>query len=260
MASEANTAVVFRRGPTRWTRLYLWDTRTDHFTPGSWFAGHLYPWSSDLSPDGRHLLYFARNDSERRVQAAAKKFGEITMQSWTGLCQPPWVRALGLWNASGGWSGGGVFEGNRSLKLNHPAHSLKAQIEPAGFTVQGLVGREQLETVVTSLQRTGWRLIHRPERWSGMGEDHPIVFRKRALELRFISTPKYKRYVTYHWHGTTAVPALEGASWADLDQQQRLVMAKEGRLYRVNGTDVRELIDLNPDQPRGRPTPPEPLD
>ncbi|UQN06542.1 hypothetical protein [Deinococcus sp. QL22] len=253
LASEASTALIFRRGPSRWTHLYLWNTRTDTITPGSWFRGRVYEWMSDLSPDGQHLLYVARNESPHRVEAAAKTFEGERLWTWTALCRPPWVQALGLWNASDGWSGGGIFTQNHCLTLNHAARELKALIQPTGFTIQGSVGRERVDTLLTSLQRTGWQLTLKPEQWMGLGEAHPVILRKGALELRFISSARSRRYMTYLWHGRGAVPLLDSATWADLDQQGRLVFASQGRLYVTRGTTTQELMNLNLDQPRWHP-------
>ena len=156
LASEASTAVIFRRGPSRWTRLYVWDTKTDKITPESWFAGRLYEDMSDLSPDGEHLLYFARNESQRRQQAGMTKFGVDRFVTWTALCRPPWVKATGLWNASDDSSSGGVFADNRTLWLLHGESSTKAQIEPIGFTVKPLPG-VRFPIMLGALYRTGWR-------------------------------------------------------------------------------------------------------
>lgn len=251
LASEANTAVILRRGPSRWTRLYSWNTRTDTMTPGSWFAGRLYEWMSDLSPDGQHMTYVARNESKRRVQAAAERFKDEHMWAWTALCKPPWVRALGLWNASDGWSGGGIFTDNHSLNLNHALQGLKAQIQPSGFTIRASVGHRE-SVVLAGLKRTGWRMIPGPPRDRGTQKSHAVVLRKGDLELRFDRSPRHKEYVTYAWHGKNAVPLLDGASWADFDQRGRLVLAHEGRLYTIQGTVLRELMDLNLDQPARR--------
>jgi len=249
LASTASTAVLFRRGPSRWTRLYTWNTRTDTITPGSWFTGRLYEWMSDLSPDGQHLLYVARNESPHRKQAAKESLGAESMVTWTALCCPPWVRALGLWNASDGWSGGGIFTDNRTVHLNHLAKGLKALIEPTGFTIRGLDNSARVSMLLKAMERTGWQLTAVPE-GRGLGEAHPMIFRKKALEMRFITSPKYRRYVTYRWFGPEVIPELEGATWADLDQQGRLIIASAGHLYGLQGTKVQELMDLNLDQPR----------
>ena len=59
LAREADKAVVFRRGPSNKTAVLEWDLDTDTFTLGQWFYGSFYPYRCDLSPDGRHLVYFA---------------------------------------------------------------------------------------------------------------------------------------------------------------------------------------------------------
>lgn len=58
LASEAPVGVVFRRGPTKTFRLFIWDRAADEFRPGQWFKGRIYADQSDVSPDGRHMIYF----------------------------------------------------------------------------------------------------------------------------------------------------------------------------------------------------------
>ncbi|WP_157451917.1 hypothetical protein [Deinococcus aquatilis] len=255
LASDASTAVIIRRGPSRWTRLYVWNTRTDTILPGSWFAGRLYEWVSDLSPDGRHLVYLARNESKRRLHAAAEAFGkETTMWTWTAVCTPPWVKALGLWSA--GPEGGGIWTSHHTLVLDHPASLVANQtrIQPVSFTVRGREGTEQIHVLVTSLERTGWQVTQRPERWFGSGKAGALVLRKGKLELRFAKSPHGRWEATYTWLGTEACPGLEQASWADFDQQGRLLVAKEGCLFAVRGAAFQELMDLNQDQPKRHAT------
>ena len=59
LARESDCAVVFRRGPSDKVAVLAWDLRGDTFTLGQWFRGRIYEYRCDLSPDGRHLLYFA---------------------------------------------------------------------------------------------------------------------------------------------------------------------------------------------------------
>lgn len=86
LAREADVAVVFRRGPSSKTAVLSWDLRTDKFVLGQWFYGSFYPYRCDISPDGRHLVYFAakygRSSSmERyvtaRVEAELGKFSYL---------------------------------------------------------------------------------------------------------------------------------------------------------------------------------------
>ena len=59
LAREADKAVVFRRGPSSKTANLEWDLKADKFKLGQWFYGSFYPYRCDISPDGRHLVYFA---------------------------------------------------------------------------------------------------------------------------------------------------------------------------------------------------------
>ncbi len=246
VASEADRVVLFRRGPSRWTRVYLWETATDVLTPGSWFRGRLYESMSDLSPDGEHLLYMARNEASEQVSSARRKYG-VEMRSWTALAQPPLARALGLWNASDCWSGGGVFDGNRKITVNH----LNEQrlIRPPGFTVRSVDSNHAVTPSFSSLTRTGWTVIQEPAQRIDTGEDQPYIFRKRSLELRFVSAYNYERSVRYRWLADGPAPDLEGATWADLDRRGRLLIARAGRLFIWEDGQETELANLNDDQP-----------
>ncbi|HEY1495920.1 MAG TPA: hypothetical protein VGF49_15310, partial [Candidatus Solibacter sp.] len=59
LASEAPVGVVLRRGPTKLVQLVIWDRRNDKFKSSSRFRGRIFAERSDLSPDGRHMIYFA---------------------------------------------------------------------------------------------------------------------------------------------------------------------------------------------------------
>ncbi|GBF07762.1 hypothetical protein DAERI_170021 [Deinococcus aerius] len=256
LASEASTAVIFRRGPSRWTRLYLWDTRTDTFTPGSWFAGRLYELLSDLSPDGQHLVYVARNESKRRQERARLELGVKHFYSWTAVCTPPRVKALGLWNASGNLVAGGIFADNTKLWLNHDWRlgEMETLRTPPGLNV-AFNPKGSQAIWIEAMKRTGWRVTQIPEAGGWANFKPPLILRKKALELhvlgRWMLPSGFLRQ--YVWCGPRPVPGLEGASWADFDQQGRLVYAREGRLYAVTSDGARELVNLNDDQPPGRP-------
>src|SRR5215470_7646047 len=61
LARDARLGVVIRRGPSRSVCTLLWDRKTDKFQLGQWMRGRIYERRSDLSPDGKHLIYFAMN-------------------------------------------------------------------------------------------------------------------------------------------------------------------------------------------------------
>ena len=61
LARDAPVGVVFRRGPSNSVCTVGWNRETDQFELGQWLRGHIYVKRSDISADGRHLLYFAGN-------------------------------------------------------------------------------------------------------------------------------------------------------------------------------------------------------
>lgn len=90
LAREANVAVVFRRGPSKRVQLLLWHTDTDEFEEGQWFKGRIYERRSDLSPNGKLLVYFAADHKEGYF-------------SWTAVSKPPFLTALALWPKGDCW-------------------------------------------------------------------------------------------------------------------------------------------------------------
>jgi hypothetical protein len=117
IARKARKAVLFRRGPSRWTRLIAWDLATDQLTPGQWIRGRVYERRSDLSPNGELLSAFV-----------AKHVGPYG--SWTTISRPPFFTALALWPKDDAWGGGGLFASDESFGLNHRFPAEPAPIDP----------------------------------------------------------------------------------------------------------------------------------
>jgi hypothetical protein len=148
MARESNIAVVFRRGPSKRVQLILWRTDCDDFIPGQWLKGRIYQHRCDLSPSGRRLIYFAANHKP-------------PFYSWTAISQPPFLTALALWPKGDCWDGGGLFEREDSIWLNHPeAESMLAKGSlPPGFEVRHnshCIGGEDAPILDDRLERDGW--------------------------------------------------------------------------------------------------------
>jgi hypothetical protein len=118
-ATKADTAVVFRRGPSSWYHLLQWDTSRDKFEPGAWFRGRIYPEKCDLSPDGKLVLYFVHQGRKAHTSYS---------DSWSAVSRSPWLTALGLWPNGTTYGGGGRFVDERSIILRamsglpHPDH------------------------------------------------------------------------------------------------------------------------------------------
>jgi hypothetical protein len=110
LASEAPVGVIFRRFRSKLFQLVMWNRETDQFDPGQWFKGRLYPYCSDISPDGRHLIYFAMGGLKWAIPS--------TGGTWTAISRLPSLTALGLWGQGDTWAGGGKFTSNESFWLN----------------------------------------------------------------------------------------------------------------------------------------------
>ena len=115
LARNANTAVIFRRGPSKWVQLIRWDTERDTFEPGQWFHGRIYERRSDLLPDGTKLIYFA------------SKFNALTLEdrdytyAWTAISKLPYLTALALWPKGDCWHGGVVRDGSARMAQSSPS-------------------------------------------------------------------------------------------------------------------------------------------
>ena len=80
LAGHSSAAVVIRRGPSDRVCTIGWDRKTDTFELGQWLHGRIYERRSDLSPDGKHLIYFALN----------AQWDSDTGGSWTAISRASW--------------------------------------------------------------------------------------------------------------------------------------------------------------------------
>jgi hypothetical protein len=122
-ASAAPRAVVFvKHRPKRWS-LHLWDLHTRRVEPGARFSGTLYPRRCDLSPDGRHLLYFAMK----------APFPRDWPSQFSGLSRAPWLYCLLAWREAGTWTRGMHFTSRATGRPEIPGGSALHHIaEDAG--------------------------------------------------------------------------------------------------------------------------------
>lgn len=83
-----------------------WNLAKDKFTVGQWVKHKLYPERSDLSRDGKHLLYFALDGD----------WSGETKGAWTGLSKAPYLKCVQLWPQGNTWGGGGLLDDDLSPK------------------------------------------------------------------------------------------------------------------------------------------------
>lgn len=237
-ATDKPYAVVFRRGPSRQVCTFLWDRRKDSFTQGQWFKGRIYERRSDLSPDGRYLIYFAKTMKRKT----------ITGGTWTAISRAPWLKAIELYGKGDCWQGGGLFLSKTRFWLNdtyfNPDKTLRISQEvhrDESYRPQERFGAEDTGVYYPRLLRDGWKLMERFPK----NKSHSVtIFEKplpkgwtlRKLAHAQTSPPKGKGC---YWDEHELVHKDNGINiaksdweWAELDQKN-LVWAANGCLYRA---------------------------
>lgn len=280
LARKAAVAVLFRRGPTKQVQLIRWDTATDRFEPGQWLKGRIYERRSDLSPDGRLLVYLAASWKASLGPQAG---------SWTAVSRPPYFTALARWTKGDAWSGGGLFQDDGHLGLNNGggAHvPAEPMVTPFPLEVSDLnLGRGEDDPIeITRDLRDGWVLlqdmqvtapkmpstppptmdfgeqgenitrdfIDEMSKWieenpigSGYVTHAPRILEKRTgagLLRREESLVGYRVIRKYSVAGFNV--DLSGAEWVEWDQRGRLVFARGGGLFAAH-PEVVPLADFN---------------
>jgi hypothetical protein len=248
-ARRSPVAAVFRRGPSRWTLVLRWDTRTDELTAGDWLHGRLYEEWSDLSPDGRLLVYFAANFSPRPQPWALESHHfragghPGSRPAWTALSVLPHLQPIGLWTKSDCWGGGGSFPDDDTVELSDLVGLAHQEIAPRAVRVSA----ERL-TPARRVHRRGW--VHRSDddafvkaRPNGTPGEPQTV-----LERRLAGVGRAEEWALLEPDGTRR--ALTGLDWVDFDQRGRLVAALEGRVVHLQvqtcGIATTTIADLNP--------------
>jgi len=108
LAKDAKVGLVIRRGPSKSVCTVLWNRERNTFTLGQWMRGRIYERRSDLSPDGKHLIYFAMNG----------RWESETKGAWTAISRVPYLKAIDLFAKGDCWHGGGLFLSKREFWLN----------------------------------------------------------------------------------------------------------------------------------------------
>jgi len=252
LARDAPVGVILRRGPSKQVLCARWRTDTDAIEEGQWLAGRIYENRCDLSPTGDKLVYFA-----------AKWKGEH--ETWTAVSRPPWLTALIFWPKGDAWGGGGLFETEKRIALNHPGHQLALAGNtkvPRGVTIVPFGPRpgagEDGPIWHARLVRDGWKLTAAGGESEYDGRAHlawkidpPTVYAKAAprdrgvtLELRIhgVGEKNGPWYVMEHALVAGGASASLGkTSFADFDHAGHVVFALGGKLLRLRRPAARTL-------------------
>jgi len=238
LARDKPTGVVFRRGPSKQVSSFLWNRETDQFSVGQWLNGRIYERRSDISPDGRFMIYFAMNG----------KWTSETGGSWTAISRAPWLKAISLYAKGDCWEGGGLFisatefwlndryfSAGRILTESKEVRCLKDYAPPHRY------GAEDTGVYYVRLQRDGWRLVDRRRENGKL--DAAMIFERtlpngwmlRKIAHEQVGSPPGKGcYWDEHQlisskGDTQAYPDWE---WAELDRN-RIVWAEKGCLWQM---------------------------
>lgn len=97
---NSENALVIRRGPTSKTGVFRWNVKTNKVTLSQWLKGRIYEHLSDISSNGKYVIY------------SANKKGD----GYTVIAYAPWLKAISFWRNVGG-RGGGLFVNNKEYML-----------------------------------------------------------------------------------------------------------------------------------------------
>lgn len=258
LAGDGRSAVIFRRGPSRLVLVLRWWLGSDTIEPGQWLRGRIYERRSDLSHDGELLIYFAAK-------------WQTSMATWTAVSRPPYLSALAIWPKGDAWGGGGLFQGGRTIGLNHAgdaaARASSARL-PKTYRIvpcADWAGKGEDNPIAhTRMIRDGWRCLatgkaerygssqefawklSEPEIYERVSPNAPPGFEGLALHraLRGVGQRDGAWYVedfSVRTADGTLLRVIEGASWADWQANGDLLLALDGRIYRVVRRDVGEV-------------------
>ncbi len=235
LARESHDAVVFRRGPSKAVCTVHWDRKKDTFEVGQCLKGRIYERRSDLSPDGKYLVYFAMNG----------KWSSETGGSWTAISRTPYLKALALFGKGDCWNGGGLFTGKRCFWLNdgygHSEMTRSSEVSrDLEFQPGEYYGGECTGVYYVRLQRDGWQLKERGgtrlDSWTIFEKALPKgwILRKTAHEQVGAPPGKGCYWDEHELENTQSGAKLEFGDWewAELDGKQ-IVYAAGGRLFRI---------------------------
>ena len=270
--------MVFRRGPTRQVELLRWNLENDTLEPGQWLKGRIYERRSDLSPSGRFLVYFAA------------KY-ETELRTWTAVSRPPFLTALAFWPKGDAWGGGGLFDSERAIRLNHRPNEMamakefrlapSMRVDPLG-EAPGWGEDDPIHHV--RLTRDGWTYLQRPtEAQQKVTKGRWITFKPPIVYTRPVGTGDAIAKLQMSVEGLNeedgpwylmryrlvkdgkVLRDLGRADWADRAPNGDLLLAVHGKLLRASAesvdawTDVelREVADLTAHTFAPREAPPE---
>jgi hypothetical protein len=229
LARESHYAVIIIRRRSKLFHIVKWNLETDTLERGSWFRGNIYPSRSDLSFDGKLMVYYALNPS-------------TGIFSWTAVCRPPFLKALLLWQHGDGWDGGGIFLAKNLLHINKHIDSTEKKETYPKFLRKYKIKYEPFMDKSEDLLmlRDGW--INRVDekkypKFEKLSADQKYRLDKR-WDIRY--WPDMMSYSLYNSDTEVLLTNIVNTNTrcCDWDYLGRLVTVEEGIIRRYDSNDL----------------------
>jgi hypothetical protein len=217
-AKEAPYVIIIRRKPSKTYHIIRWNVEQDEFERGSWFTGHIYAFRSDVSFDGKWMVYLARG---------------ARGTTWNGVCLLPYLKTYLEADAPDTWGGGGYWRDSQTL-LTYSWTTTKGA---APFRIENGQG----EVFARRMKRDGW--IHNKNTKSWLWRFHPRGATLEAICHKDTSDLEFR---------LREFPELldKEVEWATFAANGDLVFTRLGCVYRYSRKDLRRgrpgfTADLN---------------
>ena len=256
-AKEAPVIVILQRKRAKLFHVITVGTDKHRVNEGSWFRGVLYAMASDVSFDGKFMVYLARG---------------MSGDTWSGLCRLPWLKTLV--HVETPITGGGYFSGSQDLKTH--GWDCREKIfssDDVHFTIERDTKRHfgfELAVIYGRFERDGFARLG--DNWGdeqqfttpnyhvvctgddGWGRRPGRVYPE--LQVRYMgffdSAFRFAFTLDEYPH------IVEGASWATWDSGKKLWVARPGIVEQYTLDDLRSgkpsfSLDVDQFEPPQKP-------
>jgi len=250
-AREAPIIVILQRKRAKLFHVITVDTEKHSINEGSWFRGMLYALDSDVSFDGKFMVYRARGADD---------------QTWSGVCRLPWLTTLV--HVETPITGGGYFSGPNDLKTHGWDHAEKIfSTDDIPFTIERDTKRhfgDELAVIYGRFERDGFtRLDHSGEKQTftspthrddGWGRRPARGYPELQVRYRDYFNNGFRFAITLDEHPNLLV----GANWATWDSGNNFWVARPGIVEQYTLDDLRRgtpsfTLDVDQFEPRPKP-------
>ena len=239
-AKEAPVIVILQRKRSKLFHVVTIGTDEHWINEGSWFRGVIYAIDSDVSFDGKYMVY-------RAVGAGRGKYTK-----WSGVCRLPWLTTHV--HVESPLTGGGYFDGPHDLKTHGWDWSGKVVLSDVPFEITRDSRRHfgnELAVIYARFERDGF--VRLGDNWGEEEEFkkpryHVVCTgddgwgRRPAdgypeLQVRYLGFRggQFEFVFTLDEHAE----ALKGANWATWDVANNLWVARPGIVEQYTLNDLR---------------------